>query len=242
MNDAIECANETPGLDTIDFAIAGAAPHTIGVDFSRLITDAVIIDAAPGEIILDGSIANGWIGLNVEACGIMIRNLEITGFDNSGIRIAPSANTQACDELNALVNSDGDTGLAIIENVNVHNNGQHGLEVVSGIIDPFILGHFDASISLPPISLAGVDANSATLSFDSSWNPNVPQVAEINVSFDGNPPEQVLLWESWSNDENYKEYTPDENLVVPLPNPSGASEIGNLLPTRRSNFQRLVGR
>jgi len=93
---AITCANLTAGLDTIDFAIPGAGPHTIS-PLSPLpeITDPVIIDATtqPGFagtpiVELDGSSVDGFAdGLVIRAGGSTVQGLVINRFSGNGITI-----------------------------------------------------------------------------------------------------------------------------------------------------------
>ena len=99
LRQAIINANGAPGLDTIDFNIAGAGPHTIAVTSALpAINDAVIIDGytQPGatantlpfgsdavlKIQIDGGLASDVDGLSLAAGsdGSTIRGLSITGF------------------------------------------------------------------------------------------------------------------------------------------------------------------
>jgi len=90
-------------------------------------------------------------------------------------------------------------------------------------------GWYDTFLSTPALSLAGVDANSAVLQFDSSWRPefdsNYHQTAGITVSFDGGEPVQVMLWESDSGSPNFKDAAVNETVNIPLNNPAGATSM-----------------
>lgn len=97
-------------------------------------------------------------------------------------------------------------------------------------------GLFTASVDTPPISLAGVTENTATLQFASSWWDEDVQSAEARVQYfdaEGNTigdPHVLLRWESIPDSENYKPVTdPDtgenarnEVVTVELENPAGA--------------------
>lgn len=91
-------------------------------------------------------------------------------------------------------------------------------------------GYFNASISTPPISLEGVDDGAASLSFDSSWRDETTQSAEVTVEFfdaDGESisEEQLLRWESMSDDVNYKPAATNETVDLELDNPEGAASF-----------------
>ena len=90
-------------------------------------------------------------------------------------------------------------------------------------------GWYDTFMTTAPISLEGMQANTATLAFDSSWRPefdgNYHQTANITVSYDGAAPVQVMLWESDSNSPNFKPDTTNENVSLALDNPPGASNM-----------------
>ncbi len=93
LRQALLDANAAAGLDTIEFDIPGAGPHSIAI-VSPLpeITDPVTIDAAtttgvPG-VVLDGTGAgDGADGLYITAGQTTVRGLAIVGFDDNGILI-----------------------------------------------------------------------------------------------------------------------------------------------------------
>ncbi len=88
---------------------------------------------------------------------------------------------------------------------------------------------YNSFISTPAISLAGIQADSATLDFDSSWRPefddNYHQTANITVSYDGGADVEVLRWESDGASANFKTDTPNEHVTLGLNNPDGANEM-----------------
>lgn len=110
------------------------------------------------------------------------------------------------------------------------------------------LGHtislFNSSISTPPISLAGLSANSVTLAFASSWRPEgrddadaakFPvddagaainnQTALITASFDGGAPVQLLKWDSIEGSPTFHGDFPNEAVLLSVPNPAGAQNM-----------------
>ncbi len=89
-------------------------------------------------------------------------------------------------------------------------------------------GYFTAGISTPPFNLAGLDANTASLSFDSSWRDETTQSAEGTVEFfdaDGNSisSRQLFRWESMAGDANFKGAELNETITLPLENPANAA-------------------
>ena len=90
-------------------------------------------------------------------------------------------------------------------------------------------GWYETYVTSPVISLDGIPAGSAFLQFASSWRPeydsNYRQSGKIEVSYDGGPFEQILLWVSDSGSPNYHDHAPNETVLVDLGNPAGASEL-----------------
>jgi hypothetical protein len=91
-------------------------------------------------------------------------------------------------------------------------------------------GWYNTFMSTSEISLVGVDANSVVLEFDSSWRPeyddNYHQTANITVSYDGGPEEEVMLWESDPNSDFYKDdNSTNETITLQLSNPDGAQSM-----------------
>ncbi|MDA0744994.1 MAG: right-handed parallel beta-helix repeat-containing protein [bacterium] len=96
LRQAILDANANPGLDTIDFNISGAGPHTIAPLFALpTVTDPVVIDGTtqPGFsgspiIELDGSSAGTSAnGLRITAGSSLVKGLVINRFGGDGIRL-----------------------------------------------------------------------------------------------------------------------------------------------------------
>lgn len=99
-------------------------------------------------------------------------------------------------------------------------------------------GLFTASMSTTPIYLNDVAANSAQLSFDSSWWDEDTQSAETRVEYFDSAGNSIgtnvlLRWESMSQSENYKpQLDPDtdinarnEHVEVALENPAEAASM-----------------
>jgi len=95
-------------------------------------------------------------------------------------------------------------------------------------------GYYNARMSTGDISLAGVSAGAAKLTFSSSWRaeccdegPNSAnnQTASIQASYDGGAFVEVMRWESDSNSPSYKPDATNETVVVNLNNPAGASNV-----------------
>lgn len=110
LREAIRCANERPGRDTIRFAIQGSGPHVIAPSTPLpAVTDSVVIDGwtQPGSrrnstatggldavvaIVLDGSeVGETGDGLVLEADGCDVMGLEIRAFPQAGIRLLGSS-------------------------------------------------------------------------------------------------------------------------------------------------------
>ncbi|MEM7312124.1 MAG: DUF4347 domain-containing protein, partial [Planctomycetota bacterium] len=98
LREAIEQANATAGIDTIEFAIVGGAVNTIELDSALpAITEAIIIDGWSDSdyggdgvpvIIIDGSNAGIANGLNLSgADGSTVRGLSIINFELNGVRL-----------------------------------------------------------------------------------------------------------------------------------------------------------
>ena len=75
------------------------------------------------------------------------------------------------------------------------------------------------------ISLAGTKANSVVIMFDSSWNPEAPQKANIVVSFDGGAPIEVKRYESDPASASYHPAELNETLAFRVNNPAGATNM-----------------
>jgi hypothetical protein len=91
-------------------------------------------------------------------------------------------------------------------------------------------GWYNTFMTTDEISLAGVDANSVVLEFDSSWRPEFDddyhQTANITVSFDGGDEIEVLRWESDSASDFFKDdNSTDDHISLPIENPEGAQSM-----------------
>jgi len=88
---------------------------------------------------------------------------------------------------------------------------------------------YDTFISTPSISLTGIQSNSVTLDFDSSWRPefdsNFHQTANIVVSYDGGIPIEILRWESNAASPDFHDNAPNEHVTLGLTNPPGAGSM-----------------
>jgi len=129
LRQAILVANLTPGLDTIQFNIAGTPPFTIRLQ-NKLpqISDPVVIDGTtqPGfvntpVIELDGTSAGGGSGLEIISGNCTVRGLAIHSFNQDGIKLS-NVGGNVID--GCFIGTDA-TG------TNALGNGQHGVEVLS---------------------------------------------------------------------------------------------------------------
>ena len=91
---------------------------------------------------------------------------------------------------------------------------------------------YSTFMSTSTISLAGIDENTVTLDFDSSWRPefdsNYHQTGNIEVTYEGIDffaQNVVLLWESDPASVNFHGDAPNEHVTLELNNPAGASEM-----------------
>ena len=100
LRQAIILANTAPGLDTIQFNIAGTPPFAIRLQSALpIITDPVDIDGTtqPGfvktpVIELDGTSAGGGSGLQISAGNCIVRGLAIHSFQQDGVLLTSGTN------------------------------------------------------------------------------------------------------------------------------------------------------
>lgn len=93
----------------------------------------------------------------------------------------------------------------------------------NGLI-PASQGTFDAFMTTPAVSLAGVTPNSLRIAFFSSWRDEAPQEAELEVSFDGGSTySRVFRWSGDQSDPDFKNDAPNEVLTYNINNPAGAA-------------------
>lgn len=95
-------------------------------------------------------------------------------------------------------------------------------------------GYYNARMSTGAISLAGVSAGAAQLTFSSSWRAECcdegpssanNQTASIQASYDGGAFVDVMRWESDESSSFYKPDATNETVVVNLNNPAGAGNV-----------------
>jgi hypothetical protein len=80
-------------------------------------------------------------------------------------------------------------------------------------------------LATKPINVAGLNANSVLLKFDSSWRPESPQKAVIRVAFDGGAASEILRWVGDSADANFHPDAQNESVAVRINNPANASTM-----------------
>ena len=106
---------------------------------------------------------------------------------------------------------------------------------------PHLPGLYNSYLSSPSFSVAGKEANSLVIAFDSSWRPeahddgapNFPidengsptnnQTAVITVQYDNGAEQQIMHWSSVSGDADFHDHTPNESIILALNNPAGAA-------------------
>ncbi len=87
-------------------------------------------------------------------------------------------------------------------------------------------GLYNAFLITPQINIAGAEAGSLQLSFDSSWRQEATQTASVIVQYDGGEPIVVLLWTSEGGDPAFfKADAVNETVTVNLGNPAGAATM-----------------
>lgn len=95
-------------------------------------------------------------------------------------------------------------------------------------------GYYNARMSTGAISLTGVSAGAAKLTFSSSWRAECcdegpgsanNQTASIQASYDGGPFVEVMRWESVESSSFYKPDATNETVLVNLNNPAGANNV-----------------
>ena len=87
-------------------------------------------------------------------------------------------------------------------------------------------GTYNSFLRTSSISLAGANAGSARLRFDSSWMPEGVQTATVTASYNGGPATEVLRWESEGGNQSfYKSANTNETVTIPLNNPAGAANV-----------------
>jgi hypothetical protein len=91
-------------------------------------------------------------------------------------------------------------------------------------------GWYKTFMSTPSIEIAGFEAGSVQIKFDSSWRPefdsNYHQTGNLTASFDGAEPIELFRWESDPSSANFKPDTStNETIVLDLDVPMGAASV-----------------
>lgn len=86
-------------------------------------------------------------------------------------------------------------------------------------------GNMATYLKTRAISLQGVQPNSVILWFDSSWNPESPQKANIAVTFDGGAPLEVFRYESELTSPNFHPAELNETIAMRINNPGTATNM-----------------
>ena len=85
-------------------------------------------------------------------------------------------------------------------------------------------GSFDGFMTTPAISLVGVQPNTLSISFFSSWRDETPQQAALDVSFDGGATfSPVFVWSSDPASPDFKNDATNEIVTYAVANPAGAT-------------------
>jgi len=86
-------------------------------------------------------------------------------------------------------------------------------------------GNMATYLKTKSISLQGVKANSVILKFDSSWNPESPQKANITVAFNGGAPLEVFRYESDQASASFHPVEFNETIALRINNPGTATNM-----------------
>lgn len=90
---------------------------------------------------------------------------------------------------------------------------------------PSDYGFLEGSLFTPAIDISSIAFGTGILSFDSSWRDEDTQAVQVNVSFDGGGTYQTILdWTSDSGSPNFHDDAPNEEVVIPFVQTSGATE------------------
>ena len=92
-------------------------------------------------------------------------------------------------------------------------------------ISPAEYGFLDGSLYTPAIDISSITAGTGQITFDSCWQDEGAQAAEVCVSFDGGATyQQIMDWTSDSASAQYHASNTNEAVVVPFTQPNGATE------------------
>jgi hypothetical protein len=86
-------------------------------------------------------------------------------------------------------------------------------------------GDMATYLKTKPISLSGVKAGTVVLKFDSSWNPENPQKANITVAFDGGAATEIYRYESDPASLTFHPAELSETITLLINNPAGAQNM-----------------
>jgi hypothetical protein len=84
---------------------------------------------------------------------------------------------------------------------------------------------YDSKLNTPSISLMGAAANTANVSFNSSWLPEEIQKATLTARYSNGTNVEVLRWHSQPTDANFHAGALNESVTLPLQNPAGAASV-----------------
>jgi hypothetical protein len=94
---------------------------------------------------------------------------------------------------------------------------------------PHAAGRYNTYLSTPPIDISAAKPGTLVLTFDSSWRPEFAdygeQSANLKVSFDGGPAQQLFLWLSDTSSPYFKTDATNETVKVQLDAPAGAKTM-----------------
>lgn len=188
-------------------------------DFESLTLGPNVDEGVAGEMVWTNEAPSGWA----------VDNSELFGFEDEGIGVTEWKGwafaskdwwIEAAGDQRRSEWLTGEGTVAIADPDEWDDLGGPGAQEQGG---------FNTFMSTPPISLEGVAADTAVLSFDSSWRPefddNYHQSANLKVSFDGGEPIELFEWLSDPNSPNFKGAAIDEKVVVLLNNPEGAENM-----------------
>ena len=185
LRNAIVYANETPGTQTIRFAIPGAGPHVImpqsplpGIDRSVIIDG----DTQPsGAVILDGSdFYSGFNGLELYTLSITVRGLTIRNFAGNGIYWTypleapmPQGGPPPNYIENNVITGNGGNGIQIdntayvqIRSNSIYDNGLLGIDLGGDGVTPNDIGDADTGANALqnfPVLLRAIPNGSQTI-------------------------------------------------------------------------------
>jgi hypothetical protein len=89
---------------------------------------------------------------------------------------------------------------------------------------PRTAGSMTSLLTTRAINVAGLEANSIVLKFDSSWRPEAPQKAVIRASFDGGAPIEILRWTADAGPTFHAD-NQNETVTIQVPNPANAQSL-----------------